>query len=76
MNWQDYMTIGVVALNLVSNLRHRKFTMQAFEKALFNNRRLLGKTLTDIAKSFATESKAPEVKVSQPIEDAELVPHE
>lgn len=70
MNWQDYMTIGVVILNLIAAVRHHKFTLAAFQKGLANNRQLLARTLTDIAKAVDRETP---VNISAPVEEAHVV---
>lgn len=48
MNWQDYLLIATVLFNVYQSMRHQKLTKAGIEKALYGNRQLLGKLLSDI----------------------------
>jgi hypothetical protein len=61
MNWQNYVVIGLALFNVVQSVRHHKISKAAFEKGLYNNRQLLGKTLSGIVSEFTHANIAPVV---------------
>lgn len=60
MNTQDYIAIAVLLMNLFFSMKSMGLTKKSIEKALYNNRTLLGKTLSDIAEHMTHTDSLPD----------------
>lgn len=60
MNAQDYISLASLLLNLFFSVKALGFTKKNVEKALYNNRTLLGKTLSDIAEHLTHTDSLPD----------------
>lgn len=60
MNAQDYISLASLLLNLFFSVKALGLTKKNVEKALYNNRTLIGKTLSDIAEHMTHTDSLPD----------------
>lgn len=70
MSTQDYIALGLIALNMVFTIYHlartKKLTIKSVEKALLSNRTQLAAVLADVASKFATAKPAESQPTTAP----------